>query len=261
MREDTSLEFPPETRRRWEWSSDDIRRVGHLVVELIAHHLTSLPERPVFDPFPPELAERFLNTDAPLAGQEPEEILAAFARDVEPYPFGNGHPRFYGWVNSPPAMMGIFAEALAAAMNPSVAGGNHAATYVERQVLQWFKSLLNFPASSMGVLVSGGSMATLTGLAVARHVQLKARLGMDVRACGLPGMGRRLLVYASTEGHSGIRKAVELLGLGGDNLRMVPVDAQRRMQVPALETAIQQDLQTGHLPIAVAASAGTANSG
>jgi len=261
MPEDPELEFAPETRRRWEWSPDDIRRVGHLVVELISHHLTSLPERPVFDPFPPELAERFLNADVPLAGQEPEEILAAFARDVEPYPFGNGHPRFYGWVNSPPAIMGIFAEALAAAMNPSVAGGNHAATYVERQVLSWFKTLLGFPASSMGVLVSGGSMATLTGLAVARHVQLNVRLGTDVRACGLPGVGGRLLVYASTESHSCIRKAVELLGLGSDNLRLVPVDSRRRIQVPALETAIQQDLQTGHIPIAVAASAGTVNSG
>jgi len=185
MREATGLEFAPEARRRWEWSLDDIRRVGHLVVELIAHHLTSLPERPVFRPFPPELAERFLDASVPLAGQAPEEILAAFARDVEPYPFGNGHPRFYGWVNSPPSILGIFAEALAAAMNPSVAGGNHAATYVERQVLNWLRNLLGFPTSSMGLLVSGGSMATLTGLAVARHVQLKAKLGMDVRASGL----------------------------------------------------------------------------
>ena len=261
MREATGLEFAPEARRRWEWSLDDIRRVGHLVVELIAHHLTSLPERPVFRPFPPELAERFLDASVPLAGQAPEEILAAFARDVEPYPFGNGHPRFYGWINSPPSILGIFAEALAAAMNPSVAGGNHAATYVERQVLNWLRNLLGFPTSSMGLLVSGGSMATLTGLAVARHVQLKAKLGMDVRASGLQGVGRRPLVYTSTEGHSCIRKAVELLGLGSDNLRKVPVDAQRRMQVPALEAAIQQDLEAGHMPIAVAASAGTVNSG
>ena len=103
-----------------------MRHFGHLVVDLIAHHLTSLPERPVFRPLPPELAERFLSAALPLTGQEPEEILAEFARDVEPYPFGNGHPRFYGWVNSPPAVIGVFAEALAAAMNPSVAGGNHA---------------------------------------------------------------------------------------------------------------------------------------
>jgi len=136
MHDATGLEFAPEARRRWEWSADEIRHVGHQVVELITRHLTALPERPVFTPFPPELAARFLSAEIPQAGQRPEEILAEFARDVEPYPFGNGHPRFYGWVNAPPSVMGIFAEALAAAMNPSVAGGNHAATYVERQVLR-----------------------------------------------------------------------------------------------------------------------------
>jgi|RhiMetdeSRZDD1v2_1073273.scaffolds.fasta_scaffold25754_6 aromatic-L-amino-acid/L-tryptophan decarboxylase len=261
MPESAVLEFAPEMRQRWAWSADDIRRVGHLVVDLIAHHLTSLPERPVFRPFPPELAAHFLSAAVPLTGQEPEEILAEFARDIEPYPFGNGHPRFYGWVNSPPAVIGVFAEALAAAMNPSVAGGNHAATYVERQVLNWFRNLLGFPAASMGLLVSGGSMATLTSLAVARHVQLKAKLGTDVRASGLQGIARRLLIYTSPEGHSCIRKAVELLGLGSDNLRIVPVDARRCLQVQALEAALRQDLEAGHVPIAVAASAGTTNSG
>jgi aromatic-L-amino-acid/L-tryptophan decarboxylase len=261
MREGTPLEFAPTTRHRWEWSADEIRRVGHLVVELIAQHLTSLPSRPVFRPYPPELAERVRRAAWPLAGQSPEAILDEFARDIEPYPFGNGHPRFYGWVNSPPSIMGIFAEALAAAMNPSVAGGNHAATYVEQQVLHWFRSLLDFPTVSRGLLLSGASMATLIGLAVARHVQLTAKLGMDVRAAGLPGVGRGLRVYTSTEGHSCIHKAVELLGLGSDNLRIVPVDARRCLQVQALEAALRQDLEAGHVPIAVAASAGTTNSG
>jgi aromatic-L-amino-acid decarboxylase len=261
MREYKTLEFALETQHRWEWSPDDLRRVGHLVVDLIVQHLTSLPERSVFQPVPPELATRFLSAACPQAGQAAEEILAEFARDVASYPFGNGHPRFYGWVNSPPTVMGVFAEALAAAMNPSVAGGNHAATYVERLVLHWFQSLLGFPESSMGLLVSGGSMATLTGLAIARHVQLAAKLGVDVRASGLQGVERRLRVYTSTEGHSCLRKAAELLGLGSDHLRVVPVDVQRRMQVSALEAAIQGDLAAGHVPIAVAASAGTVNSG
>ena len=58
--------------------------------------------------------------------------------------------------------MGIFADALAAAMNPSCAGGNHAAIYVERQVIGWLRDMLGFPPEAMGLLVSGGSMATLT---------------------------------------------------------------------------------------------------
>src|SRR5262249_58597330 len=126
----------------WTWSAAEIRRVGHRVVDLIADYLTGLPDRPVFRPCPPDLIERFRDGPLPQAGQDVEAVLDAFAADVAAFPFGNGHPRFFGWVNSPPATVGVFAEALAAALNPSCAGGNHAAVYVERQVLRWFQELL-----------------------------------------------------------------------------------------------------------------------
>src|SRR5881397_3334045 len=161
-----------------KWPADEIRRVGYLVVDLIAKHLTNIRDEPVFSPVPGEVAERFLSTPAPRTGESADEILREFTDAVEPYPFGNGHPRFWGWVNSPPSVMGIFADALAAAMNPSCAGGNHAAIYVERQVIAWFRGLLGFPTTAMGLLTSGGSMATLTALAVARHT----KAGLDVRA-------------------------------------------------------------------------------
>ncbi len=98
--------------------SGGIRRVGYRVVDMIAQHLTTLPEKPVFRPFPAGLAAKYLNSKPPEAGLEADDILATFAQEIEPYPFGNGHPRFYGWVNSPPVVLGIFAEALAA-MSPS----------------------------------------------------------------------------------------------------------------------------------------------
>jgi hypothetical protein len=101
-------------RPRWEWSSDEIRRIGHRVVDMIAEHLTTLPQKHVFRPFPPELVAKYLDSNVPESGEKADDILATFAREIEPYPFGNGYPRFYGWVNSPPAVLGIFAEALAA---------------------------------------------------------------------------------------------------------------------------------------------------
>src|SRR2546426_11501542 len=115
----------------WEWPAEEIRRVGYKVVDEITEYLTHLPAAPVFRPFPPELAERYLNEPMPAEGTPPDEILAIFKEEIAPYPFGNGHPRFFGWVNSPPAIIGVFADALAAAMNPSCAGGNHSAIYLE----------------------------------------------------------------------------------------------------------------------------------
>jgi aromatic-L-amino-acid/L-tryptophan decarboxylase len=242
---------------RWEWSAEEIRRVGYRVVDMIAEHLTALPEEPVFRPFPRDLASKYLDSKPPESGQEADDILATFAREIEPYPFGNGHPRFYGWVNSPPAVMGVFAEALAAAMNPSCAGGNHAAVYVEREVIGWFRQIVGFPAESMGLLVSGGSMAALTGLAVARQVQC----GYDVRTRGLQGSDTRLKFYRSGEGHGCHQKAIELMGIGSEHLRSVEHDASLRMIPSALDAAIREDRQHGNIPIAVIASAGTVNSG
>ena len=178
--------------------SDYVRRIAHRVADLIADYLEGVPKKPVFQPVPPDLVDEFLSSPLPTTGSDPDAILDQFERSVAPYPFGNGHPRFWGWVNSPPAVVGIFADALAAAMNPSVAGGNHAAVYVERQVLNWFKQMVGFPSSAMGILVSGGSMATLTALAVARDVAARGA-GFDVRARGLQSGDAHLLVYASTE--------------------------------------------------------------
>jgi glutamate/tyrosine decarboxylase-like PLP-dependent enzyme len=240
-----------------EWSDEEVKRVGYQVIDLIADHLATLAEGPVFRSFPTDLAEKFLATPAPLDGTYAARILQEFRDTIAPYPFGNGHPRFWGWVNSPPVVIGILAEALAAAMNPSCAGGNHAAIYVERQVLNWFKEMLGFPPDSMGLLVSGGSMASLIGLAVARHV----RAGFDVRREGLQGSERKLVLYVSEEGHGCIRKAAELMGIGSDNVRTVAVDADLRMRVADLDTRVREDLAHGHQPFAVVASAGTVNTG
>jgi aromatic-L-amino-acid decarboxylase len=242
------------------WSKDEIRHVGHLVVDLIADHvtdLTGLKDEPVFQPVPPDVIEQFLATGAPADGISADEVLREFRETIEPYPFGNGHPRFWGWVNSPPAIMGVFADALAAAMNPSCAGGNHAAIYVERQVIGWLRELLGFPASAMGLLVSGGSMATLTALAVARHV----KSGVNVRVDGLGGSPAPFAFYMTSEGHACARKAVELLGFGSACIRTIPVGDDYRMQVDTLAGAIEQDCAGGVRPIAVIATAGTTNTG
>src|SRR5260370_31461174 len=122
---------------------------------------------------------------APLSG---DEILNLLADRVLPHPMGNGHPRFFGWVNSPPAMLAVITEMLAAAMNPSWAGGDHAAIYLEHCAIRWLMELIGFPVEgSAGLLVSGGSAASLTALAAARHRAFD-QLGADVRKRGVSGL-------------------------------------------------------------------------
>jgi len=249
------MAIEPDSRSKW--NPADVRRVAHRVADMVADYLERLEARPVFAPVPVDEAARAASDPPPADGSEPDAILDEFVRSIEPYPFGNGHPRFWGWVNSPPAVMGIFADQLAAMMNPSVAGGNHAAVHVERQVIRWFAEILGLPSTAMGLLVSGGSMANLTALAAARH----AKAGFDVRVRGMQSGDQRLIVYMSEEGHGCIRKAAELLGIGGDWLRVIPVNDRSEMRVDVLTQTIDRDLQDGHRPMAVAASAGTVNTG
>lgn len=245
---------------------EEFRRLGYQAVDLAAAHLAGMRQGPVFLPMTPDERLALLDGSLPEAGEEPERILERFTADVLPHPMGNGHPRFFGWVNSPPAPIGAIAELLAGAMGPSCAGGDHAAIYLERCALRWLMELIGFPTEgSMGILVSGGSMASLTGLAVARH-RAALKDGWNDRELGLQslpdGSGRRpLTFYLSSEGHTTLRKAAELLGLGGATVRTVPVDADFRMNVPDLRAAIQSDRAAGLRPFCVVASAGTVATG
>jgi aromatic-L-amino-acid decarboxylase len=234
------------------------------VAGLIVRHLSELADRPVFRPVPTDVVERLRRTPLPSSGQPMEQVLERFTALVEPYPFGNGHPRFFGWVNSPPLPAAVLATGLAAAMNPSVAGGNHAAVYVEHEVLRWSCELLGLPSSFTGLMTSGTSTSVLIALAAARR-RACAGAGWDVRLRGLQPDGSdrppRLAVYASAEAHSCHAKAIEALGLGSQSLREVAVDAALRMRPEELDRLIASDVAAGVVPMAVIATMGTVNTG
>ena len=236
-----------------DWES--LRALGHRMLDGMLDSLRTVRERPVWSAIPGAVKDRF-RAPPPLEGETPESIYAAFERDVLPYPTGNIHPRFWGWVMGTGTPIGVLAEMLAAGMNCNVGGFDDAATMVEDQVLDWLKTLMGFPKSASGILVSGGSMANLVGLTVARS----AKAGFDVRKQGLRG-GPLLTSYGSKETHSSNRKALELLGLGAESLRSIPVDDAYRIDTAALAAAISEDRARGLRPLAVIGNAGTVNTG
>jgi aromatic-L-amino-acid decarboxylase len=244
----------------WQWAEDEISALGQAAADLIAGHLAGLPARPVFQPFPATLAADLRSEPVPAHGSDAASILAEIAGTVLAYPFGNGHPRFWGWVNSPPHPVGVVAAGLAAALNPSVAGGNHAAVHIEHQVVRWFSGLAGFGDGTAGLLTSGASAATVTALAVARDRVARAA-GVDLRSDGLAGSGLRLVLYTGTESHSCAQKAAELLGLGARNVAVIGSDAQWRMDPAALGARMQADRRAGLTPMAVVATVGSVGTG
>jgi aromatic-L-amino-acid decarboxylase len=244
--------------------SDDLesfRRLGHLAVDMATDYLSQIRQKPVFQPMTPDERQELLGATLTEEGIAPEALLTYIRDQVFTHPMGNGHPRFFGWVNSPPASLGILADFLAATLNPSCAGGDHAAIYLEHCVVRWLMELLGFPTEeSMGLLVSGGSMATLTCLTAGRHWVAK-KDGWNIREEGWQVQHPQLVLYTSEEGHSCIRKAVELLGLGSAAIRIIPTDPTLRMDVEALKEAISLDREAGRRPFCIAANAGTVNTG
>ncbi|TIO78614.1 MAG: aspartate aminotransferase family protein [Mesorhizobium sp.] len=251
LRETTAMN---ETLDPADWA--DVQALSHRIVDDAVAYLKDVRDRPVWREMPPEVRSFF---SAPLP-HEPAPIADVYgevARNVMAYPMGNIHPRFWSWYMGSSNFTGALGDFLAAIQGSNLGGGNHAAGLMDSQVVDWCKEMVGFPASASGTLVSGGSMANIIGLTVARNV----KAGVDVRERGVGAIPRPLRFYASDQVHSCHRKAMEALGLGNRALRRIPTDAGLRMDVDALKAAIAEDRAAGFKPACVIGTAGTVNTG
>jgi len=244
-----------ETLDPEDW--DAMRELGHQMIDDLLDYVKDIKNRPPWQ-HAPEAIKKHFDGGPPLDPQTPESIYQEYQEYILPYPMGVNHPRFWGWVAGCGTVMGAFAELLAAGANsPSGAFSYISPNYVEHQVLDWFKDMLGYPEDASGLLTSGCSASNLIGLAVARNT----KAGYDLRKEGLQPAPHKMVLYASSEAHSSLQKAVELLGLGSDSLRKVPVNQALQMDLRALKAAINADRARGYHPFCVIGCAGTVNSG
>jgi aromatic-L-amino-acid/L-tryptophan decarboxylase len=243
-----------ETLDPQDWT--ELRELGHRMLDDMLDYLRTVRERPVWKPLPTELNQEF-DRPLPVAPEGIEQAYEDFVQHVMPYPLGNIHPRFWSWVCGTGTPGGMLAEMLAAGMNSGVHGAAQSAVKVEQQVLNWGKEIMGFPRSASGILVTGGSMANLVGLTVARN----AKAGIDINQHGLHCALQPLIFYCSTQTHNSVHKAIGLLGLGRESLRQIPVNQKFEIDIAALEATIEQDRRDGFRPACVIGNAGTVNTG
>jgi aromatic-L-amino-acid/L-tryptophan decarboxylase len=240
-------------------TADEVRRWGNAAVEAMADYLDDLRDRRVYPLTTARQIREHLDGDLPDEGVDFGQLLDLFRDVIVPLSRHNGHPRMFGYVQSPGTAIAAIADLLASTLNANVTAWRSApaATEVERLTIDWIKQILGVEATAGGLLVSGGSMANFAALAAA----FRAKAPTDVLRQGVRSLPQAMRVYVSAETHHSVAKAAALLGLGRESVRVVAVDERFKIRLDDLVTKITEDLRDGHLPFCVVANAGTVATG
>ncbi|ATF17839.1 pyridoxal phosphate-dependent decarboxylase family protein [Phaeobacter gallaeciensis] len=233
--------------RTQDWAA--FRAQAQRMLDAALDQMQQAAERP-WQPVPEDIDVRYaIRAEA----QGPQETVDRIIADVLPYHGGNIHPRFWGWVQGSGLASDLISSVAAAALNANMGGRDHGANYMERAVVDWTRRKMGMPDGASGILVTGTSQATVIACQAAR-----LRVMKDLRKEGQGAV--RLTAYAGEGVHNATLKAVELLGIGSNNLRKVPlVDGQ--MDCAALVRMVAEDKAAGALPFLVVGTAGSVDLG
>jgi len=236
-----SIEIPPQ----------DFRRLAEKIIEVASQYLTTLKTRSTFPDTSGTRTEALFHRRLGEKGLG-AEAFGAIHDVIDHSRAQNG--RFFGYVLGSGEPVAALADLLASVLNQNVTAwrSSPAAVTIERTVVSWLAEAVGC-SEFRGSLVGGGSAANLLALTMAREDKMPSNEN------GVSGP--KATVYASEEVHMSVLKSIALLGLGRQNLRLIATDAQFRLIPSELENAIQRDIATGSIPIAVAASAGAVNTG
>ena len=240
-------------------SAEEFRSAGHQLVDRIADFLDSLPQRKVTPGESPSAVRGALDgaRGLPKSGADAGSVVERAAELMFDHSLFNAHPRFWGYVTSSAAPIGILGEMLGAAANPNCGAWllSPMASEIEGQTIRWIAEMLNYPTDCGGLFVSGGNMANIVGFLAGRA----SKGGAEIRSKGVEG--KRLRAYCSAETHTWIQKAADISGLGTESVRWIGVDKDFRIDVDALRSRIREDIAAGDQPFLVVGNAGTVSTG
>ena len=250
MPDDCRPEASPEARISGDlgMSREQMLDLGQKALKLVVGRIQSLPGENAWEGEFRQALEDQLLEDPPEDGRPAAEVIERAAREILPYSTRLDHPRCFGFVPSSPTWPSVVADFVAAGYHINectwlVASGP---SYIELIVIDWFRRWLGYPEGAGGLFTSGGSAASVDAFVAARE------------AAGHP---ERASVYMSDQSHSALSRAAMIVGVRRERIRMVPSDADFRMDMDALARAVAADRDAGLNPIAVAANAGTVGTG
>ncbi|MGM0889157.1 MAG: pyridoxal phosphate-dependent decarboxylase family protein [Bacillota bacterium] len=231
-------------------SAEEMRQLGYQAVDLIIDHMNHLKSKPVSETIDSDILRNKLTESIPENGSDPKELLHFLNRNVFNQITHVDHPHFLAFVPGPNNYVGVVADFLASGFNvfPTAWIAGAGAEQIELTTINWLKSMLGFPDSAEGLFVSGGSMANLTALTVARQV----KLNNDIE---------NAVVYFSDQTHFSVDRALKVLGFKHHQICRIETDEHLRISISALKKQIKEDRTKGKKPFCVIANAGTTNCG
>ncbi|MFZ0391476.1 MAG: pyridoxal-dependent decarboxylase [Calditrichia bacterium] len=236
---------------------EEFRKYGHQLVDWIAAHFENIDEVPVLPDVSPGDIRNRLPESAPEQPEEMDQILKDIDSIIMPGMTHWNHPDFFAYFSITGSGPGILGELLSAAFNVNgmLWKTSPSLTELEETVLGWLREMLGLPADFWGIVYDTASVSSLHAIAAARE-QLTQ---FQFRVKGMAGRSDtpRLRLYASEHAHSSIDKAAITLGIGMEGIRKIGVDAQFRMNVDELKTAVYEDREKGWQPFCVVATVGT----
>ncbi len=242
----------------WEDFVAQHELLGRAVTSIIADFAASLETRRVASEATPEDLHKLFSEPLPEKGIGLDEILTRFRKDIAPHAMTVPSPRYFGQFNPTPLPIGVWADALAAALNQNAGAWRNGPTsaMIEAQVMRWLCELIGYGNESFGTLASGGSEANLIALKCARDAVCAAIIHRGVRQAPAD-----LVIYASEQCHYSLEKSADILGIGRELLRKIPTDERFHIRTDLLRLAIDADRSAGLTPCCVVGVAGTTSTG
>ncbi|MFW0778125.1 MAG: pyridoxal phosphate-dependent decarboxylase family protein [Rickettsiales bacterium] len=231
-------------------SEKEMQQYGQRVLDMVVKHFMSVQESPVAQPTDTEMLAQWQKEPLPKEGMAFEAVLS----ELEEKALGSlthyNHPRCFSFVPSPSNYVSALAEFIASSYNIFAGAwlGPSGVATIEMKSISWLKEVFGLGKHAGGLFVSGGSMANLTALAVARHMKLRNN-------------PMNAAVYFSDQTHSSVPKALKILGFQPYQIRKVPSDDKLCLSMDALKDMLDKDRRRGLVPFCVVGNAGTTNTG
>jgi aromatic-L-amino-acid decarboxylase len=228
--------------------AEEFRRLGYAAIDRLVEHHAALDRKPPVPAPDPDWSPARV-PPCPDGPTDPHEALGFLFDEVLARAQYTSHPRFFARIGSPSNPLSVLADLAGAGVNVFAGGwvGGAGASAVELAVLEWLRGWMGLPEGTEGVLVSGGSVGTLTALGAAADARAKER--------------PRATAYVSEHTHSAVARAWRTLGFDPAHLRVLAADERQRLPVVAVREAVAADRAAGLEPFAIVATAGTTSTG